>query len=165
MNIRYEIILWYTSFLKAIPGNIGCFIRKKLLPIKTGKNVKIWDHVQIDSPSKIVIGNNVSINRYSILHGGGGIEIGNDVLIGPNVTIYSQNHQFSDRALKINVQGYETKKVTIGNNTWIASNVIILPGISIGNNCVIAAGAIVTKSIEDNTLFRMKTEAVRMNLR
>jgi maltose O-acetyltransferase len=156
MKIRYELILWYSSFLKRIPGNIGCFLRRKLLPLKIGKGSKIWDFVQIDSPSKISIGKNVSINRYSILHGGGGIDIGDDVLIGPNVTIYSQSHKFTDKFMKIREQGYVTKKVVIGNNTWIASNVIILPGVVIGDNCVIAAGTIVTKSVPNNTLIRNK---------
>ena len=154
MKIRYEIILWYSHFLKSIPGNIGCFIRVKLLPIQSGKNVKIWDNVQIDSPSKIKIGSNVSINRSSFLHGGGGIQIGNDVLIGPNVTIYSQNHVFNNKDILIRKQGYNIKKVNIGNNVWIAANVIILPGVSIGDNCIIAAGTIVTKSITKNSIVK-----------
>lgn len=163
MRIRYEIILWTSSFLKCIPGNIGCYVRKLLLPVKSGNNVKIWDHVHIDSPSELIIGNNVSINRNCILHAGGKIVIGNDVLIGPNVTIYSQNHLFSNKLMKIREQGYNTKKVTIGNNVWIASNVIILPGVTIGNNCVIAAGTIITKSIPDNKIVHNKIEQVSVS--
>lgn len=156
--------MWFNGFLKLIPGNIGCSVRKFLLPIKAGKNVKIWDNVHIDSPTKLTIGNNVSINRGTIINAGGGVSIGNDVLIGPNVVIYSQNHRFRDNKTKIVNQGYDLKEVVIGNNVWIAANVIILPGVSIEDNCVIAAGTIVSKAIPDNTLVRCKTEIVASNL-
>ena len=101
----YEIQLWVFSFLKAIPGRIGCGLRNVLLPYKNGAKVLIWSHTHIDSPSKLTLGNNVSINRGCVLHAGGEIEIGNDVLIGPGVTIYSQNHNFEDTSMPIVAQG------------------------------------------------------------
>uniref|UniRef100_UPI00404AC516 acyltransferase n=1 Tax=Flavobacterium sp. TaxID=239 RepID=UPI00404AC516 len=159
-KVRYELIMWFNGFLKLIPGNIGCSVRKFMLPVKAGKNVRIWDNVHIDSPSKLIIGNNVSINRGTIINAGGGISIGNDVLIGPNVVIYSQNHRFRDNKLKIVNQGYDLKEVVIGNNVWIAANVIILPGVSIGDNCVIAAGAIITKSVMSTTIVKNKLSSV-----
>jgi maltose O-acetyltransferase len=150
--MRYELILWFNHLLKHIPGKIGCKVRGFFLPFKKGKNVKIWDNVQIDSPSKLTLGNNVSINRGCILHAGGYLNIGNDVLIGPNVVIYSQNHCFNDMSRPIRSQGYITKEVNIGNNVWIAANCIILPGVTIGNNVVIGAGAIVTKDVNSNVI-------------
>jgi len=152
VKIIYECQLWLNAILKAIPGEIGCHIRNFILPYKNGKNVKIWAHTHIDSPSKLIVGNNVSINRHGILNAGGGIEIGNDVLIGPNVTIYSQNHNFNNPDRLIREQGYSVNKVTIENNVWIASNVTILPGITIGENTVIAANTLVNKNIESNSL-------------
>jgi acetyltransferase-like isoleucine patch superfamily enzyme len=164
MNFRYELILWFTWILKWIPGITGCVIRRNLLPVKCGKNVKIWDGVQIDSPSKLIIGNNVSINRGSIINAGGGIRIGNDVLIGPNVTIYSQNHKFKDPFVKIKDQGYELKPVFIGNNVWIAANVIILPGVVINDNCVIAAGCTVSKTVESNSVVRQNNSVITTSI-
>ena len=152
MRIRYEIILWYSALLKSIPGKLGCILRNILLPYQKGINVTIWDHVQIDSPSKLKIGNNVSVNRGCILHAGGEIEIGNDVLIGPAVIIYSQNHSYRDLSKKIINQGYNTKKVNIGSNGWIAANAIILPGVTIGEGAVVAAGSVVTKDVDPNTI-------------
>ena len=152
MRIRYEIILWYSGLLKSIPGKLGCILRNILLPYQKGINVTIWDNVQIDSPSKLIIGNNVSVNRGCILHAGGEIEIGNDVLIGPGVIIYSQNHSYRDLSKKIINQGYNTKKVNIDSNVWIAANAIILPGVTIGEGAVVAAGSVVTKDVEPNTI-------------
>jgi len=151
-NMIYEIQLWVFSFLKAIPGRIGCGLRNVLLPYKNGAKVLIWSHTHIDSPSKLTLGNNVSINRGCVLHAGGEIEIGNDVLIGPGVTIYSQNHNFEDTSMPIVAQGYTCKKVTIGNNVWIAANATILPGVIIEDNCVIGANTLVNKKIEKGSL-------------
>lgn len=144
--------MWYQHILKLIPGIIGCKLRNLLLPYKNGKNVTIWDMVHIDKPSKLIIGNNVSINRGSVIHAGGGVEIGDNVLIAPYVIIYSQNHNFNLPDKPFSEQGYTTKKVIIGKNVWIASSSIILPGVTIGNNVVIGAGSIVTKDIPDNSL-------------
>ena len=127
-------------------------MRNLFIPYKNGKNVTIWNNVQIDSPSKLTIGDNVSLNRNAILHAGGKIVIGSNVLIGPGVIIYSQNHSYSDSKELIINQGYNTKKVTIFDNVWIASNAIILPGVTIGEGSIIGAGSVVTKDVKPNTV-------------
>ncbi|MNR23677.1 putative acetyltransferase [compost metagenome] len=73
-------------------------------------------------------------------------------MIGPNVTIYSQNHLYKDISIDIQKQGYERKPVIIGTDVWIACNAILLPGVTIGNGCVIAAGSIVTHSTPPYTI-------------
>ena len=73
----------------------------------------------------------------------GGITIGNDVLFGPDVKIWSANHRFNDTDKPIRAQGYKYRKVIIGNNVWIASNVFIMPGVEIGDGCIISAGSVV----------------------
>ena len=146
--MRYELIMWWMAFLKAMPGTIGCTARNICIPYKNESNVKVWNGVQIDSPSKLTIGENVSINRNCILHAGGSITIGNDVLIGPNVVIYSQNHNFNEANKLIRKQGYSLKAVSIGSNVWVASNTIVLPGVTICSNVVIGAHSLVAKSID-----------------
>lgn len=145
--MKYELILWYQFFLKAIPGKFGCLLRAQFLPCKIGKRAKVWDQVQIDYPSKLVIGENTSINRGCTINAGGGVNIGKNVLIGPNVTIYSQNHAFNKKSELINEQGYDYAKVTIHDDVWIASNVTILPGVTISKGAVVGAGSIVTKNV------------------
>jgi maltose O-acetyltransferase len=151
-KIKYEFILWIQFVLKLIPGYVGISIRNFILPYKRGKNVKVWDFVHIDNPSQLIMGNNISINRGCVINADGGIVIWNDVLIGPNVTIYSVNHNFKNKSIPFSKQGYKKKYVSIGNNVWIASNAIILPGVEIGDNVVIAAGAIVTKKIPSDSM-------------
>ena len=152
MRVRYELIMWAQHFLKLIPGRIGCILRNFLLPYKNGKNVTIWDGTHIDSPSKLEIGDNVSINRRSVIHAGGGVKIANNVLVGPGVVIYSQNHNFHQKDININLQGYNTEAVIINENVWVGAQSIILPGVTIGPNSIIGAGSVVKKDIEADTI-------------
>ncbi|KJG55521.1 galactoside O-acetyltransferase [Photobacterium kishitanii] len=76
------------------------------------------------------------------------IYIGNNVMIGPNVTIATAGHPI-DPLLRQQVTQFNIP-VTIGNNVWIGANSVILPGVSIGDNTVIGAGSIVTKNIPSN---------------
>jgi acetyltransferase-like isoleucine patch superfamily enzyme len=80
--------------------------------------------------------------------GGGGIDIGSDVMIGSHCAITSQTHDTRPDARRANIH----RKVMIARNVWIGSGSIILPGISIGENSVIAAGSVVTKDVPDNVL-------------
>ena len=80
----------------------------------------------------------------------GPVTIGQDVMMGPEVVIYTSGHEFGNTDIPMMDQGFtETKPVVIGNDVWIGRRVIIMPGVTIGNGCVIGAGAVVTKSIPD----------------
>ncbi|AFP20444.1 acyltransferase [Geobacter sulfurreducens] len=149
--IRHEILMWIQFVVKYIPGRTGCWIRNILYPYRCGNNVTIWDGVQIDKPSNLVIGNNVSINRGSFINAEGGVFIGSDVLIGPNVIIYSQNHNFTGEELT-RLCGYQKAPVVIEDNVWIASGCILLPGIKLGKGCVVGAGSIVTRDVPPKCL-------------
>ena len=123
---------------------------------KLGSNVTFYPgcHITIDGTGKICIGNNCFFNHNCSLNSLDNIKIGNDCIFGENVKIYDHNHNFDNKNILIRKQNYSTLAVTIGNNCWVGSDVIILPGVTIGNNVVIAAGSIVTKDIEDNTVFK-----------
>lgn len=80
----------------------------------------------------------------------GHIYVGDRVMFGPNVTVATANHPI-DAELRARGLQYN-KDVYIGENTWIAANVVIVPGIRIGKNTVIGAGSVVTKDIPDNVV-------------
>jgi len=147
-----EAGLWRMAVVKPIPGFTGCAIRNLLLPYHHGRRVRIWENVQIDGPEALHMGHDVAINRNCTINARGGILIGDHVIIGPNVTLYAQNHRFSDHARPIAEQGYDFRPVRIGSDVWIAANVTVLPGVSIGDHVVVAAGAVVTKDVDSGCL-------------
>lgn len=100
----------------------------------------------------VVIGNNVGISANAFIGARAKITIGDDTIIGPGVSLHSENHIFDNMNVPIRLQGEKRKGITIGKNCWIGARVTILDGVTIGDGCVIAAGSVVTKNIEDNSI-------------
>ena len=76
------------------------------------------------------------------------VSLGNNVMLGPNVQIYTATHPLE--AKQRNSGREYAKPVNIGNDVWIGGGAIICPGVSIGNGSVIGAGAVVSRDIPDN---------------
>lgn len=106
----------------------------------------IFTPVQIDFPKQMIFGNHVFINHSFTAMSIGGIEIGDNVQIGPHVTIVTDNHDLKDRYV------LRCRTVRIKKNAWIGAEVKIMPGVTIGENAVIAGGAVVTKDVPDNAI-------------
>ena len=102
--------------------------------------------------SHITIGNNVGIGEFAYLGGGGGLDIGDDCIIGQYFSCHPENHEFGDTTQLIREQGVSRQGISIGPNCWIGSKVTILDGVNIGEGCVIAAGAVVTQDMPANTV-------------
>lgn len=95
---------------------------------------------------QVEIGDNSGIGIRCELWGP--VSIGNNVMMGPEVVVYTSGHRFDDYEIPMNIQGTtEDRKVYIGDDCWIGRRAIIMPGVTIGDGCVIAAGAIVTHDI------------------
>jgi len=110
-----------------------------------GKSVIVKNKCTFGDGSRLSVGNRSQLGQNARL--GGTITIGDDVLMGPDVVIMTMSHEFSDIHTPINLQGStEEKPIIIGNDVWIGTRVIILPGVTIGDHSVIAAGAVVSKS-------------------
>lgn len=156
---------------------VGCHTKIKFCnKIVVGRSVQIGDNVAINALSKngISLGNNVSILSGTIIECTGvlsnlgeGLKIGNNVgiaqncfiqvrgeviiednvIFGPNVSIFSENHNFENPELPVNVQGVNRKGVIIENGVWIGSRSIILDGVTVGKNSIVAAGSVVNKNV------------------
>jgi acetyltransferase-like isoleucine patch superfamily enzyme len=124
-----------------------------------GNNVKIGDFTKILCTGTIKnigigikIGDNCGIGENCFFGAAGGIEIGNDVIMGQNVRFHSENHNYSNLDIPIRLQGVTNKGIKIGNNCWIGSGAVFLDGVSIGDGCVIGANTLVNKSIPANSI-------------
>jgi len=148
----FDEYIW--SILKHLPGLEGMFLRKTYLKCftkKCGKSVVVEKNVFIRSSSNLILGNNVFINRDVHLAAFGGIEIGDNVAIGPRVVMITNDHKFSTLGTNYQSRSFVKKPIKIGNNSIVGSNCYLNPGISIGDNCIVAAGTSVFIDIPDNT--------------
>ena len=134
-------------------------ILDKLLPNKKD-GVYLQGPIYFDYGINIEIGTNSYANFNFTVLDVCKVTIGNNVYFGPNVSIVTALHPlcFEQRNIYFDkIKGYLTDKeygkpVVIKDNCWIASNVVILPGVTIGSWCVIGAGSVVSKDIPDNSL-------------
>lgn len=112
------------------------------------QNVAVFTPLYINYGKNINIGKNVFINFDCTFLALGGITIEDDVLIGPKVSLITENHPLNPKLRK----GLIGKPIHIKKNAWIGANATILPGVTIGENAVIAAGAVVSKDVPDNVV-------------
>jgi maltose O-acetyltransferase len=113
--------------------------------------------IQFNYGCHTFIGENFFANFNTTIMDDGRIYIGDNVMIGPNVSLMATSHPLiaeERMAMKyrdghVSVSEY-AEEIHIGNNVWIACNVVVTGGVTIGNNAVIGAGSVVTKDIPDN---------------
>lgn len=154
--IYYICLLLYYFIARHLPGSdvtyslgskrIRVFLCKRLFK-KYRKNINVEHGAFFGSGSDIEIGENSGLGLNCRVSGP--LKIGDNVMMGPDVMIYTQNHEFARTDIPIIRQGDSKKKeVVIGNDVWIGARAIILPGISVGDGAIIGAGAVVTKNVE-----------------
>ena len=154
MHKKILLIIYY-SIINKLPSSLyGVnFFSKNLRPIfikyifkSVGKNLCIESNVYFGSGNDISIGNHSGIGINSRIQGP--LVIGNHVMIGPNLSIYTNDHAHRNTNIPMTQQGFtEKKQVTIEDDVWIGVNVIILKGVTIGTGSIIAAGSVITKNI------------------
>lgn len=125
--------------------------------VKIGNNVRIGDYTRILCTGTIrnigkgfSIGDNCGIGENCFFGAAGGINIGNDVIMGQNIRFHSENHNFNEVNIPIRIQGVTNKGIKIGDDCWIGAGAVFLDGVSVGNGCVIGANTVVNKNIPDN---------------
>jgi acetyltransferase-like isoleucine patch superfamily enzyme len=155
MEIRIKIIFYgiysyFINFFYLIMELLPPFIRNLIFKIifkKVGRNCLLDYKTFFRYPSRISLGNNVTINRECALYASFfvkdvEIKIGNNVALSPHVRIFTATHDYSTLGL-----GDTAASVTIEDYAWIGGGTIILPGVTIGEGAVVGAGSVVSKSI------------------
>ncbi|MGH7860237.1 MAG: acyltransferase, partial [Candidatus Binatia bacterium] len=103
--------------------------------------------VYIGNGSKIHVGNRSAINACSRIEAADHIYIGNNVDIGPQVIIYTSDHNFRRRDLLVQQQGFTLAPVRIGSDVYVGARVVIQKGVTVNDGAVIGTGAIVTRDV------------------
>lgn len=128
-------------------------ILKKLVP-NMGEGTYIQGPIQFDYGIYTTFGKNCYANFNLVVLDSCPVKIGNDVFFGPNCTIATPVHPLlgEERRMRKRDDGtlYDleyAKPISIGDDCWIASNVVICGGVTIGKGTVIGAGSVVTRDI------------------
>lgn len=125
-----------------------------------GKDVSIMPYNMLlchGYDSRMILGKGTEIGMYSRIAAQNIIRIGNDVLTGPHVFIADYNHEYRDVFKPVKIQGNLIKRndkfpnggISIGEGSWIGTNVVIVGTLEIGKHCVIGANSVVTTDIPD----------------
>lgn len=148
--LLYGIYSYFINISYLLMELLPPFVRNllfKLIFKKMGKNCLIDYKTYFRYPSRISVGNHVTINRECALYASYMVEnveikIGNNVALSPHVRIFTATHDYSTLGLDDTAAS-----VIIEDYAWIGGGAIILPGVTIGEGSVIGAGAVVSKNV------------------
>ena len=151
LGLGSYIIPYFSNFRRIHIGRntvIGDNIQIIAKDILIGNNVEIKNNTKITGESKFEIGNFSYIDQNVIINLRRDVEIGNEVGIGANSSLYT--HSVWLPAL----DGAPVKfgKIIIRNRAWIPANVFIMPGVTVGKNAIVGACSVVTKDVPENTI-------------
>jgi acetyltransferase-like isoleucine patch superfamily enzyme len=99
--------------------------------------------------NEIRVGHNVFVNQNCTFYDLGGLDIADDVMIGPNVSIITTSHPIAPSQRRAVTIG---RPIVIEKGVWIATGATIIGGVTVGENSVVAAGSVVTRDVPANTL-------------
>lgn len=119
--------------------------------IEIGRGFRILRNAVVNTlppAGRIRIGSNVHLGESSMITAAEQVEIGDDVVIGPQTIIVDAEHSRQDLEKPIRVQGVEGKPIRIEDGVWLASHVTVLGGVTIGRGAIVGAGAVVTRDVE-----------------
>lgn len=115
---------------------------------KCGARVRVMSGVNFGSGALLEIGDDSALNRDCWVSND--TVIGRDVMMGPEVVMLSASHEFSDTNVPMRQQGAPPRRrIVIGDDVWIGTRAIILPGVAVGSHAIIGAGAVVTKDVPE----------------
>jgi maltose O-acetyltransferase len=158
MGIAYRLNSLLFHVARSLPGSarssLGCRIRVALLRRlagSAGRDINVLAGAHIGNPANLTIGDNSAVGLGCYLSCLAPVRIGDRVLMGPEVMVYTSHHVWSAAERSYFRQGETLAPVVIGDDAWLGARAIILPGVTIGKGCTVAAGAVVTKSTADYT--------------
>ena len=153
--MRHFFEIYIGALFRWLPGPEGLILRNLLyrtLFSHTGGTMYVYPHVYIAFCDRISTGNRLSINVGCIIDARGGLDFGDNVLIGPHCTIVTSNHVHDDLDTPICFQPLSEVRTVIGNNVWLGASSTLRPGIRIGDGSIVAAGAVVVNDVPPNSI-------------
>lgn len=154
--------LYYTMFWRMFDKTPASMIQSLAIPVRRILAKKIFRHcgdgvifhhnVLFSKGSNISVGDHSLVNRYVMLDDRADITIGSFVMVAAGVTIETHTHPFDDFSLPIAYGGRSGLPVSIGDNSVLGYNAVLMAGVNVGYRCIIGANSVVTKDIPDYTV-------------
>lgn len=137
------------------------FSRRRGGKIILRKHVSIGNnaHISVTENAMLSIGSYSRVGTNNIIVARESIDIGNYVMIGPNVCIYDHDHVYKTKGIMRDA-GFTTAPVTIEDDVWVGAGAIILKGVTIGSGSIIGAGSVITKDIPQNAIIHPNRDMV-----
>lgn len=144
-NIRLgkQVYIDANCYLNGLPGGITIGAGTSLMH---GTIFHVFNYRDLPQAG-ITVGENCFFGEYTCIRGQGGVKIGNGVYTGTQVQIAAVNHVFTDPDTYIKDQGITAEGITIEDDVWLASNVVVVDGVTIGKGSIVGAGAVVNKDL------------------
>jgi acetyltransferase-like isoleucine patch superfamily enzyme len=154
--------LFYTMFWRMFDRTPASMIQALAIPVRRILAKKIFRHcgdgvifhhnVLFSEGSNVSVGEYSLINRYVMLDDRADITIGSFVMVAAGVTIETHTHPFDDFSLPIAYGGRSGAAVTVGDNSVLGYNSVLMAGVNVGYRCIIGANSVVTEDIPDYTV-------------
>lgn len=152
MKMKISILYsWLVRTITILLPNIPVFMRFRgflysLMMKQCGKNFQVTSSAILNPLAGIAVGDHVYIAHNTVVLGVA-VEIGNEVLIGPNCIISANNHSYLGTSYRFGKA--VVKPVKIGNGSWVAGNCSVLAGSALPARSILAAGAVLSKKYEE----------------
>jgi maltose O-acetyltransferase len=132
-------------------GAVGQWFRAvlaRMIFLEMGRNVRVHQNVHFGSGAGLRIGDNSALAPDCWI--ASDTTIGSDVMMAPEVTILSSTHGTDSTEIPMRLQRQPPKRpVVIGDDVWLGTRIIVLPGVRIGSHSIVGAGSVVTKDVPD----------------
>ena len=137
-------MLMFNLFKKMLRFPVSTYYSFRYLrKCKAGANVNIFSPYYVEHSEFLQFDDYCHVGPGAFIAAKGGVFIGNNVILAPNVSIWSYSHDYNS-LISVPYGGADKLgEVRIDANVWIGYGAIILPGTSLGEGCVVGAGAVV----------------------
>lgn len=154
---------YFQGSLPAITSPLTEITCERKSTLHIGRILKMHNgaKIRVRKGGTLSIGSHFGMSNGCVVTAYDSITIGNNVMLGPNVLIYDQDHDYKKKG-GVSAMGFLTSPIIIGNNVWIGANTLILRGTTIGDNCVVAGGSVIRGDYPANTVIvqKRKTEVI-----
>ncbi len=154
--------LFHTMFWRMFDKTPASMIQSLAIPVRRllarkifrhcGEGVIFHHNVLFSRGANISVGDHSLINRYVMLDDRADISIGSFVMVAAGVTIETHTHPFDDFTVPIAYGGRRELAVTVGDNSVLGYNAVLMAGVNVGYRCIIGANSVVTKDVPDYTV-------------